>query len=239
MEPTRYTEDDGISVITMDDGKVNALSPAMISSLDAALDRAEAAGAGAVVLAGRPDRFSAGFDLGVLGAGGLEAEGMLRGAFRLAERLLRFPCPVVVACTGHALAMGLFLVCAGDHRVGAAGEFKIQANEVAIGLTMPYPALAILRHRLTPSDLDRAVGLAALYSPETAVTAGLLDEVVPPAQVVDRARAVGRSLAALDRSAHVQSKLRARAGLLRDLDRAITDEFGAEPDGSPTPRPTP
>ena len=227
MSPIDHTTREGVAVITMDDGKANALSPTMLDALGGALDRAESDGVSAVVLAGRPGRFSGGFDLGVLRAGGPDAERMLRGGFRLAERLLRFPRPVVVACTGHALAMGSFLLCAGDHRIGAAGDFKIQANEVAIGLTMPFPALALLRHKLPPAAFDRAAGLAALFTPETAVTAGFLDEVVAADQVVPRAEEAAHSMAELDATAHLATKLRVRAAMLDELDHAITEEFGA------------
>jgi enoyl-CoA hydratase len=222
-----YSLADRVATITMDDGKANALSPAMLSALGEAFDRAETDDVVGVVLAGRPGRFSGGFDLGVLGAGGPDAQGMLRSGFELAERLLGFPRPVVVACTGHAVAMGSFLVCTGDYRVGAAGEFKIQANEVAIGLTMPYSALAILRYRLTPAAFDRAVGLAERFTPETAVAVGWLDEIVEPAAVVSTAQAVAASFTALDPSAHAGSKLRARAVVLADVRRGIESEFGA------------
>jgi enoyl-CoA hydratase len=220
-----YTVDDAVATITMDDGKANALSPAMLEELAAALDRAEFDSAGAVVLAGRPGRFSGGFDLGVLGGGGAEAGHMLRGGFELAERLLSFRCPVVMACTGHAVAMGLFLLCSGDYRIGAAGDFKLQANEVAIGLTMPYPALTILRYRLTPSSFDRAVGLSEVFTPADAVEVGLLDRLVDPATVVPAAREVAASLLTLGASAHPASKRRARATLLADLRAGIETEF--------------
>jgi enoyl-CoA hydratase len=222
-----YTVDAAVATITMDDGKANALSPAMLDELDAALDRAESDPVGAVVLAGRPGRFSGGFDLGVLGEGGPEAERMLRGGFELAGRLLSFPRPIVTACTGHALAMGLFLVCSGDYRIGAAGDFKLQANEVAIGLTMPYPALAILRFRLVPSSFDRAVGLAEVFSPPDAVEVGLLDRLAGPDTVVPTAREVAASLLALDSAAHAATKRRARATLLADLRAGIEAEFPA------------
>src|SRR4051812_25889383 len=96
---------DGVATITMDDGKVNALSLPMQSQLGAALDRALATDAAAVVLAGRPGVFSAGFDLPTLQAGGEDAIAMLQGGFVLAERLLTFPRPVIVACPGHVIAM--------------------------------------------------------------------------------------------------------------------------------------
>jgi enoyl-CoA hydratase len=226
MTVVTFALDDGVATITMDDGKANALSPALLAAVHDALGRAETSDAGAVVLAGRPGRFSAGFDLAVLAGGGPDAEGMLRSGFELAERLLGFPRPVVIACTGHAIAMGSFLLCAGDYRVGAAGDFRLHANEVAIGLTMPHAAVAILRHRLTPSAFDRAVGLAQACAPGDAVAAGWLDEVVEPDAVVATARSVAASLAGLDAAAHAGSKIRARATVLADVRRGIDAEFG-------------
>ena len=219
---------DRVATITMDDGKANALSPAMLAALNEAFDGAEKSDAMAVVLAGRPGRFSGGFDLAVLSSGGPEAEDMLRSGFELAERVLSFPRPVVIACTGHAIAMGSFLLCAGDYRVGAAGEFKLQANEVAIGLTMPHSAVAILRYRLTPPAFDRAVGLAQAFAPADAVAAGWLDEIVEPDAVVRTAQSVAASLADLDPSAHSGSKLRARAAVVAEVRRGIDAEFGGD-----------
>jgi enoyl-CoA hydratase len=220
-----YTVEGAVATISMDDGKANALSPAMLGELGAAFDRAESDSPGAVVLAGRPGRFSGGFDLRVLGAGGAEAGRMLRDGFELAERLVGFPRPIVMACPGHAVAMGLFLLCAGDYRIGATGDFKLQANEVAIGLPMPYPALELLRYRMTPASLDRAVGLAEVFTPPEAVEVGLLDRLVHPDAVVPVAQEVAASFLTLDASAHAASKRRARATLLADIRAGIETEF--------------
>src|SRR5579864_7069949 len=118
-----YRRRDSVATITMDDGKVNALSLAMFTELGAAFDRAAADGA-VVVLTGRPGVFSAGFDLPVLRAGGTAAAQLLHAGFELAERMLAFPAPVLVACPGHAVAMGVFLLLSGDYRIGAAGPYK-------------------------------------------------------------------------------------------------------------------
>ena len=149
----------------MDDGKVNALSLAMLTELGAALDRA-AADRAVVVLTGREGVLSAGFDLPVLRAGGTAAARLLHAGFELAQRLLAFPTPVLVACPGHAVAMGVFLVLSGDYRIGASGPYKLTANEVAIGMTMPLAAVEICRQRLTPACFNRAVVLAEVFKPE-------------------------------------------------------------------------
>lgn len=214
------TVEGGVATITMDDGKVNALSPAMLHGLHHALDRAEDEGA-VVVLAGRPGVFSAGFDLSVLRGGGPDAVPMLQAGFRLAERMLSFPTPVVAACTGHALAMASFLLCAADHRVGAGGPFRIAANEVAIGLVMPRAALELCRQRLAPTHFGRAVLLAEVFDPPGALAAGFLDEVVEEGHVAEAASAVAARLRSLDANAHRASKLRARAGTLAALRAAI------------------
>src|SRR5690606_39192132 len=122
-----YDLADGVATLTMDDGKVNAISPAMLAALDTALDRAEADGA-IVVLAGRSGVFSAGFDLKTLGARDKAAADLARGGFALTSRLVSFPAPVIGACTGHAVALGALLLAACDYRIGASGDFKIVMN---------------------------------------------------------------------------------------------------------------
>lgn len=220
---------DGIATIRMDDGKVNALSPKMFAAINAALDEAEASRA-IVVLTGREDRFSAGFDLAILRAGGDEALGMLRSGFELSLRLLSFPTPVVLACTGHAIAMGAFLLLSGDYRIGTAGPFKITANEVAIGLTLPLAATEICRHRLTPAHFDRVTLLAEPYAPDAAVAAGFLDRVVPAGDLRDTALGVATGLAAtLNMDAHAASKMRVRGRALEAIRAGLEAEFPKVP----------
>jgi enoyl-CoA hydratase len=215
-----YLLDGSVATITMDDGKVNVLSPQMLAEIGAALDQAQADRA-VVVLTGRPGAFSAGFDLSVLRAGGSCAAGMVRAGFGLAERILSFPAPVLIACTGHAVAMGAFLLLSGDYRLGASGPYKITANEVAIGLAMPQVAVEICRQRLTPAHFTRAVSLAEVFKPDDAVAAGFLDLAVPAAELRKAAAGKATELAALDPAAHVATKLRARQPVLAAVRAAI------------------
>jgi enoyl-CoA hydratase len=222
-----YELTESVATIKLDDGKVNALSLEMQSGINAALDEAVAANAVAVIL-GREGRFSAGFDLKVLTSGGTDGFEMLRGGFLLAERLLSFPTPVVIGCTGHAIAMGSFLLLSGDYRIGAEGAFKIQANETAIGMTLPAAAIEITRHRLAPAHYSRALILAEAYAPdEVAIEAGWLDRVVPAAEVVRTAQAKAAELAAVNMAAHKANKQRTRAPLLSALRQAIESEMSA------------
>jgi enoyl-CoA hydratase len=213
MDLVSYDLAHGVATITMDDGNANVISSAMQAEVNAALDRAEADRA-VVVFAGRPGRFSGGFDLGTLAAGGDASAAMVTGGWALAARLMTFPEPVVVACTGHAIGIGALLLCAADYRFGAAGDYKINANEVAIGITMPDAGAALLRDRLTPAALARAVILAEVFTPDTAVVAGWLDRVVPPEELFGAAGEHARALGALNRSAHHATKLRMRQSTL-------------------------
>jgi len=215
-----------VATISMDDGKVNALSPGMINEINQALDRAQD-NAAVIVLAGRAGVFSAGFDLPVLRAGGPAATSMLRAGFDLAERLLSYSRPVVIACTGHAVAMGAFLLLAADYRVGAAGPYKITANEVAIGLTMPRAAVELCRQRLTPAHFNRATILAEPYQPDSAVEAGFLDRACDPADFWDAVAGIAAELAKLDPDAHKATKLRVRQAALAAVHDAIATDHAA------------
>jgi enoyl-CoA hydratase len=215
-----YQFADGVATIVIDDGKVNALSTAMLTALNGALDRAAADGA-VVILTGRPGIFSGGFDLATLRAGGGDAALMLEQGFQLALRLLEHPSPVVIACNGHAVAMGLFLLLSGDYLIGAEGPYRLVANEVAIGLTLPLVAIELCRHRVTPSHFIRVVGLAEAFSPSGAVAAGFLDLVVEPGDLSGRAHATAAGLARLDRSAHAATKRLARADVVKSVRAAL------------------
>jgi enoyl-CoA hydratase len=223
-ELTTYALDGGIATITMDDGKVNAFSIPMLRSLHAAFDRA-ADDEAVVILTGRNGYFSAGFDLKVI-QGGEQADvvEMLTLGATLAERILSFPTPVVTACTGHCFPAGAFLLLSADARIGAEGPFLIGLNEVSIGLTLPWFAIEIARHRLNPPYFDRLVS-ASMYSPYEAITAGFLDEVVAPTELHAVSLARASELAGLNMKAHAATKLRVREGVLRALRAAIEREL--------------
>lgn len=227
-ELVSYRKDDAVAVITMDDGKVNVLGPAMLQAINDALDRAEGENAGAVVIAGNERVFSGGFDLKVFRSGDVQASiDMLKGGFTLSHRLLSFPKPVVAACTGPAIAMGSFLACSTDHRI-AAPVYNFQANEVAIGMVLPYPALEVLKLRLTRSAYQQAVGLAKTFLGDTALAGGWIDEIAMPHLVLPRALEAAQVFATtLHATSHYASKMRARQETL-DAIRAGIDNIHTE-----------
>jgi len=214
---TTYALADGVATITLDDGKVNALSIAMLAELAGRFDEAEAAGA-VVVLSGSARLFSAGFDLRCEPERWPE---MLAAGAGMAERMLSFPRPVVVACTGAAVAMGGFLLLSGDVRVGARGDYSVGLNETAIGLTMPWFGIELARHRLTAPYFDRCAVTGVLLEPQEALTAGFLDRLVEPEELGGAALAAAGELAALDAGAHAATKLRVRERVLAGVRHGI------------------
>ncbi|NNL11586.1 MAG: crotonase/enoyl-CoA hydratase family protein [Pseudomonadales bacterium] len=215
-----YQFKDGVAHISMDDGKANVMSLAMQAEFNSAFDRAQQDNA-VVLLSGREGKFSAGFDLAVLATGGTDAAKMLLGGFTTAQRLLMHPRPVVVACTGHAMAMGLFLALCGDYCIGVDGNYKMSANEVAIGITLPRTAIEICRNRLAPAHLIRATLTSEVYSPAQAVDAGMLDELVAQDELLERALAKAIEFTALNNEAYIASKKLLRSQLTQTIAETI------------------
>ena len=217
-----YELNESVATITLDDGKVNVLGPAMQAAINEALDRAERDSAKAVVLAGNGRVFCGGFDLAVFQSGDAKAVlAMLAGGFELSVRCLTFPKPVIMAATGPAIAMGSFLLLSGDHRIGQP-KSRCQAIEVAIGMTIPISAIEIMRLRLTPAAFQRGVSLAATFVGDEAIAGGWLDEIVEADQVLARAQQVAAEAATtLHAGAHLASKLKAREPALKVIQAGI------------------
>jgi enoyl-CoA hydratase len=224
-----YRCEAGVAYITMDDGKVNAMSAAMLRDLDAGLDQAQADNAIIVLRSARPGIFSAGFDLKVFAADvPARSVEMLRGGAELALRLMAFPKPTIGIMEGHAFPMGTFLLLACDVRIGALGRFRMGLNEVVIGITPPRFAIELARSRVNPAWLSRTVTLGEMYEPEAAVTAGFLDRVVPLDQIDG---ALAEALAALkyvNTTMHATAKYNLRKQAMDAMREAIDADLTIE-----------
>ena len=197
---------DQVAVVTMDDGKANAFSPAMIASVNNLLDRAEAE-AKAVVLTGRDGIYSGGFDLRVIrGDDPQAAVDMRLGGTRLMMRLYGLPLPLVIAASGHAIALGAFCLLTADYRIGTSGDFRVGLNETAIGMSLPPFGLMLTRERLSKRYLTRATMAATMFTPDEAKDAGFLDDVVSKENLRETAMEVASSFLALDGQAYAAVK---------------------------------
>ena len=218
-----YHAEEGIATLTLNNGKVNALSPEVIAAFNAALDRAEQERA-VVIVTGQPGILSGGYDLKVMTSGPREAVALVTAGSTLARRMLSHPFPIVVACPGNAVAKGAFLLLSGDYRIGVEGPYKICLNEVQIGMTMHQAGIELARDRLRRSAFHRAVINAEAFDPQGAMDAGFLDKVVPAEQLQEAALSAARELKKINMLAHRNTKLKVRKALLDNLEAAIAQD---------------
>jgi enoyl-CoA hydratase len=221
-----------VAVVRFDDGKVNALSHRATYLLLEALDRVKAdESIAAVVLTGRPGQFGAGFDLDTLMIGGADRDELIRKGWELLRGWYRLPLPLVIACTGNAVAAGAALLLTGDVRLGAAGEFKIGFNEAALGLPLPGTVLMLCADRLNPDALEQATTGARMHSPDEAVAAGFLHRALPASELLPAAISEAQRLSELTEFRHqkqariAEMSTRIDAQLQEDL--ALIDRIGA------------
>ena len=215
-----YHLEDGIATLTLSNGKVNAISPDVIAAFNAALDQAVTDRA-VVIITGTPGILSGGYDLKVMTSGPKEAVALVTAGSTLARRLLAHPFPVIVACPGHAVAKGAFLLLSVDYRIGVEGAFSIGLNEVQIGMTMHHAGIELARDRLRKSAFHRSVINGEMFNPQSAVDAGFLDVVVSADELQRAALAAARQLKKINMTAHKNTKLKVRKALLETLDNAI------------------
>ena len=219
-ELVSYQLDEGVATLTLCNGKANAISHEVIAGFHLALDRALQDKA-IVILTGQAGILSGGYDLKVMTSSPQNATALVTAGSQLARRMLAHPYPIIVACSGHAVAKGAFLLLSVDYRVGVEGPFTIGLNEVRIGMTMHNVGIELARDRLRKSAFQRSVINAEMFNPASAKEAGFLDEVVPAEVLMNSALAMAQQLKKIDMKAHAATKLKVRAKLLDTLDRAI------------------
>ncbi|MFJ5296414.1 crotonase/enoyl-CoA hydratase family protein [Pseudomonas sp. NPDC088368] len=215
-----YQLDDGVATLTLSNGKVNAISGDVVAAFNAALDQAEKDRA-VVIITGQPGILSGGYDLKIMTSSPEAAMDLVAAGSTLARRMLSHPFPIVIACGGHAVAKGAFLLLSADYRIGVEGPFSIGLNEVQIGMTMHHAGIELARDRLSNSAFGRSVINGEMFAPHDALQAGFLDKVVAPEELVDTARTVALQLKKINMKAHKQTKLKVRKAFLDTLDKAI------------------
>ncbi len=219
-EFVHYKSENNYAIITLNNGKANAISHQVIEGINKGLDTAEKDDK-IVILIGQPGMFSGGYDLKIMTKSVESAKELVTKGSKLAHRMLSFPKPIIAACTGHAIAKGSFLLLACDYRIGAEGNFKIGLNEVLIGMTMHHAGIEIAKARLSSVYLERSVNNAEIYTPKEAVTAGFLDTIVPETHVLPAAIKAAELFSNLNSKAHAATKLKVRKPYLDALEKAI------------------
>ncbi len=201
------TRDDEIAILRFAHPPVNALGPEFMEEIIGGLDDVEASDARAVIITGDGVAFSAGADLfRVLDATSEDIAGGVGTMSRMFERLFRFPRPTVAAVNGHAIAGGAVMACACDYRVTSRGAHRIGFSELAVGVPFPRWALEVLRFAVGSQHVRNLALAARTYSADEAVRMGMIDEVVPEANLMERATAAARRLARVPSETYALTK---------------------------------
>ena len=216
-------KDGNISTITLDDGKANVFSSKMSQDINQCLDEV-ATEEGCLIITGKEGMFSAGLDLKTIQSGDTDKIiEMSTAAFKLLARIFSFPRPVIAACSGHGIALGTFLLCCCDYRVGVKGDFMIGANEMRTNMVIPDPILELIKFRVAQSHKYRAILGAEMYSIDKALDAGLLDEIVSPDDLVKTVNEKAKDLATMGHPSYTMTKELFIAEPLKKINQAIVD----------------
>ena len=226
-QPATLTQHDDVSIITLDDGKANVFSANMSNTINALLDEVPD-DKGSLLFTGRPGLFSAGFDLKTISGGDPKAAlEMTTAGFKLLSRIYSFPRPVIAASSGHAIALGAFLLCCADYRLGAAGNFIVQANETRNGMAIPTPILEISKSRILKNHWYRAILNAEAYPISDSIDAWYLDEVVDPEELMSKSLEVAKDLATLSHPHYKLTKDLDQQAVLKRINDSIEEMANA------------
>ena len=202
---TIETKDD-ISIITLNDGKANVFSSQMTQDINNCLDKVSNE-KGCLIITGKEGMFSAGFDLKTLQGGDVKLiQEMTLTGFKLLSRIFSFPRPVIAACSGHGIALGTFLLCCCDYRIGIKGDFMLGANEMRTNMVIPPPILELIKFRVAQSHKYRAVLGAEMYTLSDGKNAGLIDEIVEPEDLLRTAMEKAIDLATMGHPSYSLTK---------------------------------
>jgi enoyl-CoA hydratase len=221
-----FEERGAITILRIARGKGNALNLELARALIDALDRLESGTARAGILTGQGNIFGAGVDLQALVEGGAAyVRQFLPVLQRLLERLATFPKPLVAAVNGHAIAGGAILMLACDQRLLARGAARVGLTELRVGVLFPVWALEIARFATPPQHFPTLILTGRTWPPEEALARGLVDELVEPGELLDRACSTAEELAAIPAAAFAATKLAVRQPMIEAARRqtSLTD----------------
>ena len=217
---------DDIAIIELDDGKANVFSQATSEAVIVALEQAEAK-AKATVIQATGNKFSAGFDLSVMGGSEQDKNAMVLTGFKTLQKLYAHPQPVVAACNGHAMGMGAFTLLVSDTRIGAEGDYKVGLPETAGGMPFTRFLLSILQAELSTSYMKTAALQSQMCTPKTAVEAGFLDLLVPAEALQTSTLKAAQALTQLPSQQYGYNKRELRQDTLKVMTESLDEMLKA------------
>jgi len=227
MTKINYEIENGIAVIKMDDGKANAMDNVFFEEFSKSLDHVETNNAKVLIFAGRPGFFSGGLDLKLVSTLQPKELSTFYETFALTMlRVFSLPIPTIAACTGHAIAGGAMLSFACDRRFIIDGNYKIQINEVLIGVPLPSFMLLIGSSAIPQQWQNETLLHGKAYNPKEIVARNMFDAVLREGDdVVDYAKSEAEKLLALNLPAYAVTKKRMRSSRVEEVKTLLKDEL--------------
>lgn len=215
-------EQDGVSIVRMVRGRGNAMHTEFLEALAASLDDVARSSTRALVITGEGKIFSAGVDLPAVTAGGADyLAGFLPALTQFLRKLALFPKPTIAAVNGHAIAGGCIGVLACDYRVMAEGNGRLGLTELLVGVPFPTWAFEIARFGIPARYLQQVVYTGQTYLPAEALERGMIDEVVPADNLLERAVEVARRWSEIPPQTFALTKRHLRAPLVERAEARV------------------
>ncbi len=186
MKKISYIIENNRAEITMDDGKANAMDFDYFEELNKALAAIESSGSKVLIIKGRQGFFSGGLDVKLIAT--LAPNDLDRLAETFARAMLRvflYPIPTIAVCTGHAIAGGAMLAFACDRRYIIEGNYRIQMNELVIGIPLPSWMLLIGQSAIPVAFQTETFLHAKAYTPREAHDAGIFHGLIDSGADID------------------------------------------------------
>ncbi|MBX2878266.1 MAG: enoyl-CoA hydratase/isomerase family protein [Saprospiraceae bacterium] len=209
METLQIHKKKNHAIIEIDNGKVNAINLPLLQDLNQAFAQLQADDTvKGVILAGRPNCFSAGLDIVSLAMGGVElAVPFWRAYFQLCQKMIRFSKPLVAAITGYAPAGATILALMTDYKIMARGQKHVFGmHEFKMNLQIPELLCRIYAYYSGEKNAWLAVQQAKLFHADDAVEAGLVNEAAEVEEVLPKAEAYLQKLMYVTPRVYADSK---------------------------------
>ena len=192
---------EGIATLVMNrPDRLNALNNELAMAVNDALGRiARDPSVNVVVITGAGRAFCAGGDLGALGKGHQigathELEPLLRAGMQMVLKMRTMPQPVIAAVNGPAAGAGMNIALAADIRI-AAEEATFGQNFSKVGLFPDYGGMYFLPQLVGPSKAAELFYTGDMIDAKTALTLGIINHVVPGAQLEMAVKALTEKIA--------------------------------------------
>jgi len=227
MKKLSYHIENDRATITMDDGKANAMDFHYFEEMNSALAEIESTGSKVLIIKGRAGFFSGGLDIKLIATLAPDDIDQLAETFaRTMLRVFLYPIPIVAVCTGHAIAGGAMLAFACDRRYVIDGNYRIQMNELAIGIPLPSWMLLIGKSAIPAGLQTEALLHAKAYAPKEAHDAGIFHGLIDNGEDIDRyLNSEVNALVGLHTNAYATSKRRLREKEVQEVLALLKDEL--------------